>query len=174
MAVFLSIRIYLLHKWKYVHEVLVNRSVRLAQENVWLGEHDHWCVKPKTKCVHLWLTSYQQLWSYGVVGGGGVVKVLSNRQENPGGNFNTIKLPIWTLSGDAISLSVWIHHMDQEQCGLLISWSGSTLFFRRAYMPYLTLWDKISQNLAFWELIPIRFSNLTEFSDHLKTHFRKK
>ena len=26
----------------------------------------------------------------------------------------------------------------------------------------------------FCELIPIRFSNLTEFSDHLKTHFIKK
>ena len=43
-----------------------------------------------------------------------------------------------------------------------------------SYMPYLTLWDKISQNLAIWKPILIRLSNLKEISNHLTTHFMKK
>ena len=38
---------YISYKRKYVHEVLFNRFVKLAQEKVWLGEltslHDHSC-----------------------------------------------------------------------------------------------------------------------------------
>ena len=33
-----SKRVVVSYKWKYVHEVLVNRSVKLAKEKVWLGE----------------------------------------------------------------------------------------------------------------------------------------
>ena len=43
-----------------------------------------------------------------------------------------------------------------------------------AYMPYLTLWDKISQDLAHLEANAHKISNLTEFLDHLTTQFLKK
>ena len=33
-----SRRVFVSYKRKYVHEVLVNRLVKLAQEKVWLGE----------------------------------------------------------------------------------------------------------------------------------------
>ena len=33
-----SRRVVVSYKWKYVHEVLVNRLVKLAEEKVWLGE----------------------------------------------------------------------------------------------------------------------------------------
>ena len=42
------------------------------------------------------------------------------------------------------------------------------------YMPYLTLWDKISQNLTHMEGNSHKKSNLTEFSDHFTTDFMKK
>ena len=29
------------YKRKYVHKVLVNHLIKLTQEKVWLGEHDH-------------------------------------------------------------------------------------------------------------------------------------
>ena len=41
-----------------------------------------------------------------------------------------------------------------------------------AYMPYLTLWDEISQNLAHQVAKSCKvFTNLTKFSDYLTTHF---
>ena len=43
------------------------------------------------------------------------------------------------------------------------------------YMPYLTLWDEISQNLAHLEANSHKnFQICTEFSDHLTTHLMKK
>ena len=54
-------------------------------------------------------------------------------------------------------------------------------FIRCTYMPYLTLWDKIShceikslRSWLIWKAIPIKNSNLTEFSDHFTTDFMKK
>ena len=38
-----SRRVVVSYKRKYMHDVLVNRLVKLAQEKVWLGEHDHTC-----------------------------------------------------------------------------------------------------------------------------------
>ena len=36
-----SRRVVVSYKQKYVHKVLVRSLVKLAQEKVWLGEHDH-------------------------------------------------------------------------------------------------------------------------------------
>ena len=45
---------------------------------------------------------------------------------------------------------------------------------RNPYMPDLTLWDKISENLAYLEGNAHKNANLTEFSDHYRTDFMKK
>ena len=43
-----------------------------------------------------------------------------------------------------------------------------------SYMPYLTLLDKSYRILPTWKAIPIKHSNLREFSDHFTTDFMKK
>ena len=58
-----------------------------------------------------------------------------------------------------------------------LSCSGYCLSFHslnRKGLSYITLWDKTHRIWPIWKRILIRFSNLTEFSDHLKTHFIKK
>ena len=48
------------------------------------------------------------------------------------------------------------------------------LIVKGSYLPYLTLWGRISQNFALLEGSSYKNLKLTEFSDHFTTYFMKK